>query len=81
MDKRSALEALEAVLKQAEAVGAKPGDRKWQPRIERAWRRALDAGIHCHIHELGSGKKRWMLEIDVGRTPELDPPNDRRQDA
>jgi hypothetical protein len=77
VDKRAAFDELERVLKEAEAEGAKPGDRRWQPKIDRAWRRALDAGVRCHIHEPGPGE-RWVLITDVGNDPELEPARDRR---
>lgn len=75
MERRQVLAALEDVIKAAERAGARPGDPTWQPRIDRAWRRALDAGIRCHIHEPGPGE-RWMLTTDVTGAPDLDPANE-----
>lgn len=77
MDKRTATQELEQTLKHAEEAGAHPGDPVWQPKIERAWRRALDAGVNCHIHTTIGPDGRWMLTIDVTNSPELDPEKNR----
>lgn len=57
-------EDLRTLIEEAMAAGARPGDDHWQPRIDRAWRRALDAGIRCHIHTPGPGL-RWVMIVDV----------------
>lgn len=77
MNKPATARELQETLKQAEEAGAHPGDPVWQPRIERAWRKALDAGVNCHIHTTMGDHGRWILTIDVTNTPELDPEKNR----
>lgn len=64
MHYESATEALNAVIEEATQSGAEPGDGYWQARIDLAWRRAMDAGVRCHIREPGG--TRWVVIYEAG---------------